>query len=50
MVVEVIPSLEKRRENGYEGPGEDVRSIVDNLEKKLRTSQSPSSRRRSTYW
>jgi hypothetical protein len=30
-VERVIPALEKRRDDGYEGPGEDVRGIVDDL-------------------
>ena len=34
----VIPSLEKRRDRGYEGPGEDVRSIIHDL---LRILQVP---------
>ena len=32
----VIPSLEKRRDRGYEGPGEDVRSIIHDLLRILR--------------
>lgn len=49
MVERVVPSLEKRCEDGYEGPGEDVRGIVNDLVKKLRSPPSPTTRRRSTY-
>ena len=48
----VIPLLERRRDDGYEGPGEDVRRIVDDLLKKLR-DQVQSVRSvglRLTYW
>jgi hypothetical protein len=30
-VERVIPSLERRREDDYSGPGDDVRRIIDNL-------------------
>ena len=46
----VIPRLEQRRDNGYGGPGQDVRGIVDDLLEKLQTPPPPTSRRRSTYW
>jgi len=48
-VERVIPSLERRRDDCYEGPGEDVRGIVDDL---LETLWTPvqSTNRRSTYW
>ena len=45
----VIPSLEKRRDDGYDGPGDDIRSIIDNLLTILREPMQSSSRR-STYW
>ena len=48
MVEQVVRSLEKRRDDGYKGPGE-VRDIVHDLEKKLRLPPSPATRRRSTY-
>ena len=27
----VIPSLERRRDDGYDGPEDDIRSIIDSL-------------------
>jgi hypothetical protein len=48
-VDQVIPSLERRRDDGYAGPGEDIRDIVDALRELLRTPM-PSTSRRSTYW
>jgi hypothetical protein len=45
----VVPSLERRRDGGYGGPGEDVRGIVDTLQEMLR-SPMPSTSRRSGYW
>jgi hypothetical protein len=33
----VIPSLERRRDEGYEGPGEDIRGVVEALQEILRT-------------
>ena len=47
-VEEVIPALEKRRDNGYEGPGEDIREAVDGLVEVLREPIQSASRR-STY-
>ena len=47
-VEEVIPSLEKRRDDGYEGPGEDIREAVDGLVEVLREPIQSTSRR-STY-
>jgi len=44
-VEQVIPGLEKRHDDGYEGPGEDLRGMVGALVGKL---QEPS--RRSTHW
>jgi len=49
VVERVIPSLEKRRDDGYVGPGEDIRNIVNDLLEKLR-EPSQSSSRRSTFW
>jgi len=45
----VVPGLEKRREDGYEGPGEDIREMVEAL---IGFLQIPiqSTSRRSTYW
>ena len=40
-VEQVIPSLEKRYDDGYEGPGEDVRRIVGGLAEVLRLPPSP---------
>ena len=48
-VERVIPSLERRRDGGYEGPGEDIRGIVDALRDVLQMPM-PSISRRSTYW
>ena len=31
VVEQVIPALEKRRDDGYEGPGEDIRNIIEAL-------------------
>ena len=49
VVENVIPSLEKRREDGYNGPGEDIRGIVNDLLGILRTSIQSTSRR-PAYW
>jgi len=49
VVEQVIPSLEKRRDDGYEGPGEDICGVVDNLLGVLR-SPVRSTRRRPTNW
>ena len=49
VVEQVIPSLEKRRDDGYSGPGNDIRHVIDNLLKILR-EPIRSSGRRSTYW
>ena len=43
----VIPSLERRRDGGYEGPGDDIRGIVNRLLKALRAQ---SINRRPSYW
>jgi hypothetical protein len=48
-VEQVIPALERRRDDGYEGPGEDMSGIVDALQEVLRTPM-PSTIRRSGYW
>ena len=48
MVERVIPSLEKRCDDGYTGPGEEVRDIVNGLVEKLR-SPLPTSRRPFIY-
>ena len=47
-VEEVIPLLERRREVGYEGPGDDIRGIVDALLGILQLP-IPSTSRRPTY-
>jgi hypothetical protein len=49
MVERVIPSLKKRCEEGYEGPGEEVCGIVNDLVNNLRSPPSPATRRQSTY-
>ena len=36
VVEQVIPSLERRRDDGYEGPGDGVRGVVNALLGKLR--------------
>ena len=36
VVERVVPSLEKRRDDGYDGPGEDIRCIVGDLIEMLR--------------
>jgi len=48
-VEQVIPHLEKRREDGYGGPGEDIRRIIDDLLGKLRLPIQSNSRKPS-YW
>ena len=49
VVDQVIPSsMEKRRDEGYAGPGEDIHDIIDALQGVLRTPM-PSTSRRSTY-
>ena len=48
-VEQVIPGLEKRRDDGYEGPGEDTRDLVEALIEVLRVPMQSTSRR-STYW
>jgi hypothetical protein len=48
VVEQVIPALERRRDDGYEGPGEDMYGIVDELHGVLRTTTSTI--RRSVYW
>ncbi|KAF9646009.1 hypothetical protein BDM02DRAFT_367302 [Thelephora ganbajun] len=45
MVKRVIPSLEKRRDDGYEGPGEDIREIINDLLERLRVPMQSTSRR-----
>ena len=48
-VEQVIPALEKRREDGYEGPGEDIRNMVEALIRRLQVPMQSTSHR-STYW
>lgn len=48
VVEQVIPSLERRCDDGYDGPGEDVRGIVDDLVGALRVPMEPA-RSRSAY-
>ena len=48
MVERVIPGLEERRDDGYSGPGDDIRRIIDDLQQKLRVPMQSNSRR-STY-
>ena len=48
-VGQVLPSLERRRDDGYLGPGKDIHDILDALQDILRVPVS-SIRRRSTYW
>ena len=42
-VEQVIPGLEWRRDDGYEGPGEDVRGIISDLLENLRLPSTPQS-------
>lgn len=49
VVERVVPSLERRHDDGYGGPGDDIRGIVDDLLEELRKPIRSSSRR-STYW
>ena len=42
MVEKVVPSLEKRRDEGYDGPGEDVCEIIDDLIEVLRSPTTQS--------
>ena len=48
VVEQVIPSLERRRDDGYNGPGEDIRGIVSDLLEILRMPVQ-STGRRSAY-
>ena len=48
-VERVIPALERRRDDGYEGPGEDFHNIVEALIGMLQ-APVPFTGRRSTYW
>ena len=48
-VEQVISSLEKRRDDGYDGPGDVTRSIINDLRQTLRVPMQSNSRR-STYW
>ena len=48
MVEQVIPSLERRREDGYDGPGDDIRGIVNDLLRNLRLSTTRPNHRRFT--
>ena len=49
-VEQVIPALERRRDGGYEGPGEDFRNMVEALIGILQAAVPQSTGRRSTYW
>ena len=49
VVEHVIPALEKRRDDGYEGPGEDIRNIIEALITVLEVPVQSNSRR-SAYW
>ena len=48
-VEQVIQSLEERRDGGYDGPGGDTRSVIDDLLGVLRMPMQSTSRR-STFW
>ena len=48
-VEHVISSLEKRRDDDYDGPGDDIRRIIDDLRQTLRVPIQSTSRR-FTYW
>ena len=48
-VEQVIPSLEKRRDDSYEGPSEKVRGMFNNLIDDLQVP-SVSTSRKSTFW
>ena len=47
-VERVISSLEKRRDDGYDGPGDNIRRIINDLRQTLRVPMQSNSRR-STY-
>ena len=49
VVEQVIPSLKERRDGGYEGPGEGVLRIIDDLLETLR-APTRSTSRGSIYW
>ena len=49
VVERVVPSLVRRRDDGYDGPGEDIHDIVNDLLENLRLPMQSTSRR-STYW
>ena len=49
VVEQVVPSLERRRDEGYGGPDGKVRKIIEDLLKVLREPIQTSSRR-STFW
>jgi len=48
-VEQVILSLEKRRDDGYDGPGDDIRRVINDLRQILRVPIQSNSHR-STYW
>ena len=48
-VEQVIPALERRRDEGYEGPGEDIRNMLGALIRILQVPMQQASRL-STYW
>jgi hypothetical protein len=43
-VDQVIPALERRRDDGYAGPGEDIHGVVDGLRRVLRSPMRSASR------
>ena len=48
VVERVIPSLEKRRDGNYSGPGDDIRYIIDSLLSILQQPEQSSSSRSFT--
>ena len=49
-VEQVIPSLERRRDDGYDGPGDDIRQIVNDLLEVLQSPMQSTRRRPTASW
>ena len=48
-VEKVVPALERRREQGYDGPGAEIRKIIDELLRVLQSPAAQSTRPRSVH-